>query len=123
MATRLSGTFLQRMLDDYGDQAPRLERPMFVSLHTSTASEMQANAQRALDQVTDPRYWLGGTLADTTITWDGLEGEGFTEGELDEEPYPCQLCWAAARWPWEPLRACPSFVDVELTYCTRHCST
>lgn len=37
-----------------------------------------------------------------------------------DEGYPCQLCWAAERWPWEPLRVCPLSVSVESTYCAKH---
>lgn len=37
-----------------------------------------------------------------------------------DEGYPCQLCWAAGRWPWEPARVCPLTVPVESTYCARH---
>lgn len=37
-----------------------------------------------------------------------------------DKGYPCQVCWAVGRWPWEPERCCPVEVDVESTYCKRH---
>lgn len=37
-----------------------------------------------------------------------------------DEGYPCQLCWAVGRWPWQPTRGCPLSVPVESTYCARH---
>lgn len=37
-----------------------------------------------------------------------------------DDEYPCQLCWAVNRWPWEPARGCPITVPVEVTYCDRH---
>lgn len=36
------------------------------------------------------------------------------------EGYPCQICWAVGRWPWEPMRVCPYTTNPETTYCTKH---
>lgn len=37
-----------------------------------------------------------------------------------DDEWPCQLCWAVNRWPWEPARGCPITVPVEATYCEKH---
>jgi hypothetical protein len=76
----------------------------------------------AFDIARGPGYWertYGGALAG-----DGPGGRIYAPYDpgvsWPDEGYPCQLCWAAGRWPWEPARVCPLTVPVESTYCVRH---
>lgn len=59
------------------------------------------------------------------MPWDDRQGDRiyapYDPGvSWPDEGYPCQLCWAVGRWPWEPLRVCPLSVSVESTYCAKH---
>jgi hypothetical protein len=74
-----------------------------------------------------PRYITGLSSTETGLSHDAYRGgqRASVHAMYDpitwpDEGYPCQLCWAVKRWPWEPMRSCPISMDVESTYCEKH---
>ena len=106
---------------------------------TPQPSDLLTDIQRAaelMDRYLMDRYrgfsprWMTGMPFESPQT--GLMPDAYRGGQHSsvqamydpitwpDEGYPCQLCWAVKRWPWEPMRSCPISVDVESTYCEKH---
>ena len=112
---------------------------------SSPRSDPWADIRRAFDRLSDPAIWDPIQNAAAAARYfvqryagieaspaDGLMPDAYRGGQQasvhamydpitwPDEGYPCQLCWSAKRWPWEPMRSCPVTVDVESTYCEKH---